>query len=52
MDFLFAFFDIFGFFGLSEDSLTSRHRSRGSSVGNGPIGMGNGPIGMGNGPIG
>ena len=52
MDFLFAFLEIFGFFGSFEAASAGRLRSQGSSVGNGPIGMGNGPIGMGNGPIG
>ena len=45
MDFLFAFFDIFGFFGSFEHSPIRGHQSSSSSVGNGPIGLGNGPIG-------
>jgi hypothetical protein len=50
MDFLFAFFDIFGFFGSSEVS-AARGRNSGSSMGVGPISMGVGPISMGVGPI-
>jgi len=50
MDFLFAFFDIFGFFGSSE-AFGARGRGSDSSMGVGPISMGVGPISMGVGPI-
>ncbi len=48
MDFLFAFFDIFGFLGSAE---AAGGRGRDASMGVGPISMGVGPISMGVGPI-
>jgi hypothetical protein len=50
MDFLFAFFDIFGFFGSSEASQT-RGQGSDASLGVGPISIGVGPISTGVGPI-
>jgi len=43
MDFLFAFFDIFGLFD-SPERFSARGRDSGSSMGVGPISMGVGPI--------
>jgi hypothetical protein len=50
MDFLFAFFDIFGFFGSSE-AFPARGRASHVSMGVGPISVGVGPISVGVGPI-
>ena len=50
MGFLFAFFDIFGFFSPPEVSPVHAQGS-GSSMGGGPISIGGGPISMGGGPI-
>lgn len=43
MDYLFAFFDVFGLFASSEDS-SAHSRGLESSVGVGPISIGVGPI--------
>jgi hypothetical protein len=50
MDFLFAFFDIFGLFDSSE-RFSARGRDSVSSMGVGPISTGVGPISTGVGPI-